>query len=50
MNKKSLLIAVVMFSITLGFSQTKEELKAQKAEKQAEADKFQSEADAYKLK
>jgi hypothetical protein len=35
-----------MFTITLGFSQTKEELVAQKAEKQAEADKFQAEADA----
>lgn len=46
MNKKLLLIAVVMFSITFGFSQTKEELQAQKAEKQAQADKFQSEADA----
>lgn len=46
MNKKLLLSVFLMFTITLGFSQTKEELVAQKAEKQAEADKFQAEADA----
>lgn len=37
---------VLLFTISLGFSQTKKELKAQKAEKQAEADAAQSEADA----
>lgn len=46
MNKKLLLSAILMFAITFGFSQTKEELTAQKAEKQAEADKFQDEANA----
>lgn len=46
MNKKLLLSVFLMFTITLGFSQTKEELVAQKAEKQSEADKFQAEADA----
>lgn len=46
MNKKLLLSALLMFAITLGFSQTKEELETQKSEKQAEADKFQKEADA----
>ena len=35
-----------MFAVLLGFSQTKEELEAQKSEKQLEADKFQAEADA----
>jgi len=46
MNKKLLLSAFLMFAITFGFSQTKEELEAQKGEKQAEIDKFQGEADA----
>jgi hypothetical protein len=46
MNKKLLLSAFLMFAVTFGFSQTKEELKTQKAEKQAEADKFQGEANA----
>jgi hypothetical protein len=46
MNKKLLLSALLMFAVTFGFSQTKEELKTQKAEKQAEADKFQGEANA----
>jgi prolyl-tRNA synthetase len=46
MNKKLLLSALLMFAVTFGFSQTKEELKTQKAEKQAEADKFQEEANA----
>ncbi|WP_179344511.1 DUF3078 domain-containing protein [Winogradskyella ursingii] len=46
MNKKLLISGFLMFVITFGFSQTKEELQAQKAEIQAEADKLQSEADA----
>ena len=46
MNKKLLLSAFLMFAISFGFSQTKEELEAQKAEKKAEVDKFQKEADA----
>ncbi|SDR70571.1 Protein of unknown function [Formosa sp. Hel1_31_208] len=46
MTKKLLLTVAVMLSISFGFSQTKEELKAQKAEKQAVADAAQSEADA----
>ncbi|GGW57978.1 hypothetical protein DFQ11_101848 [Winogradskyella epiphytica] len=45
-NKKLILSAFFMFAIAFSFAQTKEELKAQKAEKQAEADKFQSEANA----
>ncbi|MBC3845875.1 DUF3078 domain-containing protein [Winogradskyella echinorum] len=46
MNKKLLLIAILMLGVTFGYAQTKEELQAQKAEKQAEADKFQGEANA----
>lgn len=46
MTKRLLLSAVFMLSITFGFSQTKEELEAQKAEKQAIADAAQAEADA----
>ena len=46
MNKKLLFSTFLMFAITFGFSQTKEELEGQKSEKQAEADKFQKEADA----
>ncbi|MEM5565836.1 DUF3078 domain-containing protein [Psychroserpens sp. AS72] len=46
MTKKVLLTAVLMLSIAFGFSQTKEELKAQKAEKQSVADAAQAEADA----
>ncbi|WP_339613937.1 DUF3078 domain-containing protein [uncultured Winogradskyella sp.] len=46
MNKKLLLSAFLMFAISFSFSQTKEELEAQKVEKLAEVDKFQGEADA----
>ncbi|MDG5490916.1 DUF3078 domain-containing protein [Psychroserpens sp. SPM9] len=46
MTKKLLLTAILMVSISFGFSQTKEELQAQKAEKQAEADAAQAEANA----
>ena len=46
MNKRLLLSALLMFTLTFSFAQTKEELEAQKAEKQAEADKFQAEANA----
>ena len=46
MTKKLLLTVLFLLSITLGFSQTKEELEAQKAEKQAVADAAQAEADA----
>ncbi len=46
MTKRLLITAVLMLSISFGFSQTKEELEAQKAEKQAAADAAQAEADA----
>ena len=46
MNKKLIVLAILIMVVSFGFSQTKEELEAQKAEKQAEADKFQGEADA----
>jgi len=39
-----------MFIFAIGFSQTKEELQEQLKEKQAQADKFQSEANAIKSK
>ncbi len=46
MIKKLLLTAILMLSISFGFSQTKEELEVQKAEKQAVADAAQAEANA----
>jgi hypothetical protein len=46
MTKKLLLTTALMLSIAFGFSQTKEELQTQKAEKQALADAAQGEADA----
>jgi hypothetical protein len=46
MNKKLLFTLVLMLTFTLGFSQTKVELEAQKKEKQAVADAAQAEADA----
>ncbi|MGJ8591626.1 MAG: DUF3078 domain-containing protein [Aquaticitalea sp.] len=46
MKKKLLLSFVCMLTITLGFSQTREELEAQKKEKQAVANAAQAEADA----
>ena len=46
MTKKLLLSAVLMLSLSYGFSQTKEELQTQKSEKQAEADAAQAEANA----
>ena len=46
MNKRLLVILLMVFSVSLGFAQTKEELQAQKAEKQAQADAFQGEANA----
>ncbi len=46
MTKKLLLVTCLMLSVSFSFSQTVEELKAQKAEKQAEADKAQGEANA----
>jgi len=46
MTKKLLLTTVLMLSMAFSFSQTKEELEAQKAEKQAVADAAQAEADA----
>ncbi len=46
MTKRLLITAVLMLSMTFGFAQTKEELEAQKAEKQAVADAAQAEADA----
>jgi len=44
--KKILITLVCLCSITIGFSQDKEELNKQKAEKQAEVDKYQGEVDA----
>ncbi|MFD2915183.1 DUF3078 domain-containing protein [Psychroserpens luteus] len=46
MTKKLLLTSALMLSIAFGFSQTKEELHAQKAEKQSIADAAQAEANA----
>jgi hypothetical protein len=46
MNKNLLLTALLMLSISFGFSQTKEDLKTQKSEKQAIADAAQAEANA----
>jgi hypothetical protein len=46
MNRKLLITALVMLSITFGFSQTKEELEAQKSEKQGVVDAAQAEVDA----
>ncbi|MFT7050467.1 MAG: hypothetical protein ACJAZK_001063 [Psychroserpens sp.] len=46
MTKKLLLTTVVLLSIAFGFSQTKEELEAQKSEKQGIADAAQAEANA----
>src|SRR5690554_110255 len=45
MTKNLLSILVVVFTISTGFAQTKEELKAQKSEKQAAASALQAEAD-----
>ncbi|MDC1325445.1 DUF3078 domain-containing protein [Ulvibacter sp.] len=44
--KKILITLVCLFSITFSFSQDKEALNKQKAEKQAEVDKYQGEVDA----
>jgi hypothetical protein len=46
MNRKLLITALVLLSITFGFSQTKEELEAQKSEKQGLVDAAQAEVDA----
>ncbi|MBR9845212.1 MAG: DUF3078 domain-containing protein [Algicola sp.] len=46
MTKRLLLTTVLTLTMVFGFSQTKEELQAQKAEKQAIADAAQAEADA----
>ena len=46
MNKNLLLTLALLLTISFGFSQTKEELEAQKAEKQAAADAAQAEANA----
>lgn len=43
---KKILLFTMLFAFSLGFSQTKEELKAQKAVQQKEADKFQAKADS----
>ncbi|MFT4668517.1 MAG: hypothetical protein ACI840_000086 [Ulvibacter sp.] len=44
--KKSLITLVCLCSVSIGFSQDKEELITQKAEKQAEVNKYQAEVDA----
>ena len=46
MNNKLLLSLVLVLTMSFGFAQTKEELKAQKSEKQAVVDAAQKEADA----
>ncbi|HNU58364.1 MAG TPA: DUF3078 domain-containing protein [Aquaticitalea sp.] len=46
MIKKMFVATLVTFSVSLGFSQTKEELEAQKAEKQAVVDAAQAEVNA----
>ncbi len=46
MKKKLLVTFICLCSVSIGFSQNKEELKTQKAEKQAEVDKYQAEVDA----
>ena len=46
MNKKVIFTALLLLTISFGFSQTKEELETQKNEKQAEANAAQKEADA----
>ncbi|HNQ28009.1 MAG TPA: DUF3078 domain-containing protein, partial [Aquaticitalea sp.] len=46
MIKKMFVATLVTFSVSLGFSQTKEELEAQKAEKQAVVDEAQAEVNA----
>ena len=46
MNKRVFFTIALIFTISFGFSQTKEELESQKAEKQAAADALQAEADA----
>lgn len=50
MTKKLLLLLMLFMAIFTVNAQTKEELKAQKAEKQAEADKLQAEANAIQKK
>ena len=49
MTRKLLFTAFLMFSISFSFSQTKEELKTKKAEKQAAADVLQDEANALQV-
>ena len=46
MNKKLRFTALMLLFITIGFSQTKEELEAQKSEKQVVVDAAQAEIDA----
>ena len=46
MRKKLLITLVCLCSVSIGYSQDKEELNKQKAEKQAEVDKYQGEVDA----
>ncbi|RZN83810.1 MAG: DUF3078 domain-containing protein [Winogradskyella sp.] len=46
MKTRFILSLILVLTFSLGFSQTKEELQKQKAEKQAEADKYQGEANA----
>jgi hypothetical protein len=46
MLKKLLLSAFLITVVSFSFSQTKEELEAQKAEKKAEVDKYQAQADS----
>ncbi|RED44621.1 hypothetical protein DFQ10_103308 [Winogradskyella eximia] len=51
MNKKLIFSLFMLLAVTtIAFAQTKEELQAEKAVKQAEADKFQGEANALQAK
>ncbi len=43
---KKTILALLLLSITIGYSQTKEELQQEKAKVQAEADKYQAKADS----
>ncbi len=50
MNKKFQVLLILILAVSFSFAQTKEELEAQKAEKQAQADAFQKEANDLQAK
>ena len=49
MKKRVLLSITLLLCVSLTFAQSKEELEQQKAEKQAEADKYKDEANALQV-